>query len=353
MALKSRPGLFGLATGLALLAVLAIILASPSSRAQAAPPPPQPVQTQPSARSAVSPVRLKLSPQTIEMGAFYNGARLKMEGTVPSGSKVMVVIRGASKDEVFNKKSHVGPIWVNVDKVHVTGPPSLFLRFSSEDVHTFLDRQTIDAYVLDELSIRNRLHIRTERGVRDPDALRQLADYYVELKKKDGSYRRLSDRVQVNPGADGLEHYSLEFGWPKLALPGTYQVEVYACRDGQIVGQSGSQLRLVEVGFPALLLITAQKHPLGYGILAVLAAVIAGLGIDLLVMLVSGKKKLPGKLTPAPQPAQRVRGAAAGAGGPPRREQDGGLPIAELEPGCGANHTAESGETAEGSDLGP
>ena len=75
------------------------------------------------------PVTLKLSPETIEMGAFYNGASLRMEGTAPSGSKVMVVLRGASKDEVFNKKDRVGPIWINVDKVHVSGPPSLFLRF--------------------------------------------------------------------------------------------------------------------------------------------------------------------------------------------------------------------------------
>ena len=122
-----------------------------------------------------TPVTLKLSPETIEMGAFYNGTRLRMEGYGSSGSKVMVVIRGASKDEVFNKKERVGPIWINVDKVYVSGPPSLFLRFSSEDVHTFLDRQTIDAYALDELSIRNRMRIRTERGMRDPEALRRSA----------------------------------------------------------------------------------------------------------------------------------------------------------------------------------
>jgi uncharacterized protein (TIGR02186 family) len=349
MALKSRQRLLRLGVRLALGAILAIVYC-PGSRAQAATS--QQAQRLPGAPDA--PVTLKLYPETIEMGAFYNGTRLRMEGSVPGGSKVMVVIRGTSKDEVFNKKARVGPIWINVDKVHVSGPPSLFLRFSSEDVHTFLDHQTIDAYALDELSIRNRMRVRTERGVRDAAALRQLADDYVELKKSDGSYRRLSDRVHVATGKDGSEYYSLDIGWPKLALPGTYQVEVYACRDGRIIGQSGSALRLVEVGFPALMLITAHEHPIGYGILAVLLAVIAGLGMDLLAMLISGKKKRLPRKAPQAQPAQRARGvAASSAGGPPRLEQDGGLPIVEIQPRHRANGPAASGDAAEGSDLGP
>ena len=78
--------------------------------------------------------------------------------------------------------------------------------------------------------------------------------------------------------------------------------------------------------------------------------------MDLLAMLISGKKKrLPRKLAPAPQaqPAQRARGVAASTGGPPRLEQDGGLPIVEIQPRHRANGPAASGDAAEGSDLGP
>ena len=225
---------------------------------------------------------------------------------------------GVTKDEVFNKKARVGPIWINVDKVHVTGPPSLFLRFSSEDVHTFLDRQTIDAYALDELSIRNRMHIRTEHGLRDPEALKVIGDDYLDLKKKDGSYRRIADRVHVTESGNGEEHYSLEFGWPKLALPGSYQVEVYACRDGRIVGQSGS-CSAIGRGRASRhsWRMPRENHAYGYGILAVILAVIAGFGIDALAVLIGGaKKRVPAGARPAlrPQPAHRAMAAAAGAG---------------------------------------
>lgn len=278
------------------------------------------------------PVTLKLTPETIEMGAFYSGARLRMEGTAPSGSKVMVVFRGSSKDEVFNKKDRVGPIWVNVDKVHVSGPPSLFLRFSSEDVHTFLDRQAIDAYALDELSIRNRMRIRTEHGLRDPEALKAIGDHYIDLKKKDGSYRRIANRVRVDEIGNGEARYTLEFGWPKLAQPGSYQVEVYACRDGRIVGQSGITMQLNEVGFPAFMANAAREHPYGYGLLAVILAVIAGFGIDALAVLLGGAKKhIPAKARPIPQPqpAHRAMAAAASSGGALALAQDGGVPISQ------------------------
>jgi uncharacterized protein (TIGR02186 family) len=290
------------------------------------------------------------------MGAFYNGASLRMEGTAPSGSKVMIVLRGVSKDEIFNKKDRVGPIWINVDKVHVSGSPSLFLRFSSEDVHTFLDRQTIDAYGLDELSIRNRMHIRSEHGLRDPEALRLIADHYLDLKKKDGSYRRIADQVHVSETGSGGVRYALEIDWPKLATPGSYQVEVYACRDGRIVGQSGTTLNLAEVGFPAFMANAAREHPYGYGILAVILAVIAGFGIDALAVLLGGAKKhIPAEAAPVPrpQPAYRTMAAAVGAGGVPALAQDGGVPISP--PGsAGRAMAASAGANAtRSSDMGP
>ncbi len=332
MALKSRRAPIN-SRVLPALALLWAVMVCPNVSAQATPP-----------------VTLKLSPQTIEMGAFYNGVRLRMDGTVPSNSKVMIVIRGVTKDEVFNKKARVGPIWINVDKVHVSGPPSLFLRFSSEDVHTFLDRQTIENYALDELSIRDRMQILTEHGVRDPEALKALGDHYINLKKSEGAYRRLSDRVQVTETGTGEEHYSLNIGWPKLATPGLYQVEVYACRDGRIVGQSGATLKLVEIGFPAFMATSARSHPYEYGIFAVILAIIAGFGIDALAILLGGTRKHAShgaRPAPRPQPAQRATAAAAGGRVPPLA-QDGGFPIPRP-----ARSAAAGATVTRSNDLGP
>jgi hypothetical protein len=189
----------------------------------------------------------------------------------------------------------------------------LFLRFSSEDVHTFLPREAIDAYALDELSIKKRMHIRTSHGEPDAQYWEVLTDSYLDLKKTDLTYRRVADRVQVVEQADGSTHYTLRFNWPRSAPPGLYQVEVYACRDGAVVGQAGTVLRLKEVGFPLFMANLAHTHPYSYGLLAVLLAVIAGFGIDAIASrLRGGRRRGPGQRVPASEPGQ-AQAAAAGS----------------------------------------
>jgi len=264
------------------------------------------------AQPADEPPTIRLSPETIEMGSFYNGARVRVEGAAPAGSQVMVIVRGAAKDEVFNRKGRVGPIWINVDKVHIGGAPSLFLRFSSVDVHTILDRKTIDRYGLDELSVVERMHARTSRGEPDAQYRELIENSYIELKKKQGTYRRVADRVHIAEGG-GAVQYSVEFSWPKGAPPGSYNVEVYALRQGAVVGQTATVLRLVEVGFPAYMVALANEHPWKYGLLAVIAAVMAGFGIDAIASRLRPRRvAVPKVPVPAAEPAKVAKAAAAG-----------------------------------------
>lgn len=213
------------------------------------------------------------------MGAFYNGASVRIDGTVPAGSEVMVTIRGKTREEVFNHKGRLGPIWVNKDKVWVRGTPSLFLRFSSADVHSLISRELIDQYGLDELSMRHRIHLRIATGEPDPAYRDTLVNSYIDLKKSDGTYRRVGNQVHtVHEG--GTTRFQVDFDWPKTAVPGTYTIDVYAIQQGAVLGQSSTQLRLVEVGFPAAVASLAEHHAWLYGVVAVLAAACAGFGMD-------------------------------------------------------------------------
>jgi len=270
------------------------------------------------ASSGQAAVTMKMTPPAIEMGAFYDGSPIRIEGEAAPGSSVFVIIRGPAKDEVFNRKNRVGPIWINTDKVHVTGAPSLFLRFSSADVHSLLDRKTIDRYQLDELSIVERMHVRTSRGEPDAEYRELIENSYIELKKKDGTYRRVAGRVQMSESG-GAAHYSLAFHWPKTAPPGLYNVEVYACKEGAIAGETSSALRLAQVGFPAFMARLAHTHPWEYGILAVIAAVIAGFGIDAIASrLLKPRKGAPpavSKAPPPPAPAEAPEAAPQGKAG--------------------------------------
>ncbi len=227
---------------------------------------------------------LTLDPEVIEMGAFYGGATLKINGSVDPGTEVIVVVRGPAVEETFNKKRHAGPIWINSGKVHISGVPSLFLSISGRPVDSILSREAIDRFQLDAESIKQQMQVDPE-GV-DEDVIR---DNYMTLKIDEGILQTFEKSVSMGAEAGGEQPFSIEFQWPKRARPNTYEIKAYECRDGAVVGEVSKNLEVVKMGFPAKLSYLASDRAKIYGFLCVLIALIAGFGIDFLASLL-GKK---------------------------------------------------------------
>jgi len=228
-----------------------------------------------------------ISPGVVQMGAFYNGVQVKVEGIAENGSNVIVIVAGKDCDERFNTKAKAGPIWLNSGKVRVTGVPSLLLRFTSGPVELLLAREVIEAHDLDEGALRRRIRIEPAAGGRDES----LRGDFVALKSEQGRYQFVDGGVAMGePGPQGAP-YSLAFTWPRRAPPATYDVRVYEIRDGSVIRESSAPLRVTRVGFPAWLAGIAQQSAPLYGLTAVVVGAIAGFGIDFATMLLFGKKR--------------------------------------------------------------
>ena len=227
----------------------------------------------------------KVKPAEIQVGPFWGGEMVRVEGLVAADAKVVVLVRGQGREETFNRKGRVGPIWVNTGKVHVSGVPSLFLRFTSGALKSFLGREAIEKHQLDEASIRHQMRIEPER---DHDLI--LANW-LTLKARDGTFAIVRDGVRMGaPGPAGVP-YSVEFSWPKKAPPGPYEVSVYECCNQEVTRSASIPLPVVKVGFPAWLSGIAADRAALYGVVAVLAAALAGFGIDFLATLFFGKRR--------------------------------------------------------------
>jgi uncharacterized protein (TIGR02186 family) len=227
---------------------------------------------------------LKLTPAVIEMGAFYGGATVKVEGILPAGSQALIVVRGPQTEEVFNKKGRLGPIWVNVGKVHISGVPSLFLCFSSTPVASLLTRESMDANQLDQVAIKAQMIV--EPAAMDQEVIR---DNYLSLKNQQGFFKVTEGAVNLGvAGPEGVP-FTLDLPWSKKAPPASYEVSAYECRDGAVVGKIASGLEVREMGFPEKIAGMARNRGYLYGMLCVLVAMIAGFGIDFVAMKL-GKK---------------------------------------------------------------
>jgi hypothetical protein len=266
---------------------------------------------------------LHIDPSAIRKDLFYNGATVRVEGIAPPATDIVVVIRGNQASELFNKKGRIGPIWLNTDRIHIANAPSIFLSYSSAPVNSILDASSIDTYELDESSLKQHLTCRCHckcpttgatqgqsiaecKGVEpDPQYAATIRDSFLNLKKQDGSYQFHPSTVQLAASPNGT-HYSLQLSWPKGAGTGTYQVEVYACKNHSVVARAATPLSVVEAGLPLYLAGLAKSRPWVYGFVAVLVAVLAGFTIDGITSRL--RRPVPRR---APQPS----GAAAPAPG--------------------------------------
>jgi hypothetical protein len=295
-----------------------------------------------SAPLAAPALSVRLSPDAVRMGAFYRGATVRVEGEAPPGTAVVVVIRGPEEAQFFNRKGRVGPVWLSVDTVHVTRVPSLFVRLGGGDVRSLVDEASVEALQLDESAVQSRMSIRIHCKCRpgattstdaspappcptgaEPDQhqLELIRTSYLALKRQEGIYQVLPDAVRTTASADGGTLYTAELEWPRRARPGSYQVEMFACRDRAVVGRASAVLPVVQTGAPARIGELAGEHPTAYGAFAILAAVVTGLAMDSVVRRRRPRGVGRGPRATPPSAPRRPEPAAA----PPEQEEAAAL----------------------------
>ena len=233
--------------------------------------------------AAQTPPTIAVRPDAIRIGAFYAGAEVEVSGVLPAGAQVIVVVRGPDAEERFNSKGRFGPIWANAGEVRISGVPSLFLAFSSRPVAQLLARAEVDRGQLDGRAIEAQM--RVEPPARDR---REVRANYLKLKAGQGMLRTEEGSVQVQERGD-QSSYAVSFRWPKKAPPARYTVTAFAVRDAAIVGEASAELPVTTVGVPARLADLARQRATLYGLLCVLAATLAGLGIDFIASRIGGR----------------------------------------------------------------
>ena len=231
---------------------------------------------------------VRLTPERIEMGSFYRGAHLRIEGFVAHGAEAIVVVRGPDREEVFNHKARFGFIWATAGRVQISGVPSLFFCYSPRPVDQMLGPNVIRERQLDRAAIKSQMRMEPEPAEGSADEIRSD---FMALKQERGLYDVVVGGVETGEPCEEGTPFAVELEWPKVAPPESYTVRVLECRDGRVAEESSIPLEVVKVGFPESFAVLAAQHASLYGALAVLAAVVAGFGIDFLCARLFGARR--------------------------------------------------------------
>jgi len=227
----------------------------------------------PAAPTLAAGIDVNVSAQSIDIGALYNGATVDVSGVVPEGSQVAVRFAGAPEDVRMKQKGKaLGLLWMNMNSLHFLGVPKVCLVDSSVPLAQMGEAAgklgvvaTADSVGIEPAS--------ADRGMLLPEL--------IKLKQSEGLYRETTGGVKLGENQGGGQEASIRLAIPSRLSPGSYSIEVFAVKDGQIVAQGVKHIEARLVGIPAELADLAFNHGAWYGILASIVAIAAGLAIGL------------------------------------------------------------------------
>jgi hypothetical protein len=224
--------------------------------------------------SGNNPGDLAVTPASIVMGAQYNGLDLKVNGTVPANSEVIVRLIGAPSELHLREKGKVfGLLWMNVGKVTLNNVPRVCLINASSPLETL--GQVATPFRLEALA--KAVGIEKDGGGTSIDIPHQL----LLLKTKEKLYGESAQGVTLGPNEGDMRTFTAVIKVPSALAPGEYQVEAIAVHGDAVTGRSTVTVKAALSGFPKWLSELAFQKSLLYGVLATVIAIFSGLAIGL------------------------------------------------------------------------
>jgi len=223
--------------------------------------------------TAAAKLDFSQTPQEITINTFYNGTSVQIAGEVPEGSQVVLRFAGAPETVAMKQKGKaLGLLWMNMNTLHFSGVPKVFLVESSAPIES-----------LGAAGASLGLSGLTDKIAVEPATADRalLLPELVKLKRKEGLYREHSGAVALAAAEGGVQKFTASLAIPSRLSPGAYTVEVFAVKNGVVAAQAARPLEAKLVGAPAFLANLAFNNAVWYGVLASVTAIIAGLCIGL------------------------------------------------------------------------
>ena len=188
---------------------------------------------------AAEPLVADLTSHLVAITTGFTGTNVVLFGATDGQGDVVVVVRGPDHDVVVRRKSRVGGIWMNKRQITFQGVPSYYEIQSSKPLDDIMP-PAVQAF--HQIGIANlRMGVVEKRS---PEDIAEFRAALVRQQQRESLYPPAVGRVSFL--GDRLFHATLNF--PANVPTGTYRLEVYLVRNGQVVSGQTSPLVVSQVG---------------------------------------------------------------------------------------------------------
>jgi uncharacterized protein (TIGR02186 family) len=221
-------------------------------------------------------VQADISTREVSIKTDFGGTEILIFGNVDfshaptveeGGYDVIVVVSGPSEPVVVRRKQRVAGIWVNGPGKVFLWPPRFYAVLSSGPLQEIASDKTLKrlGIGLSNLDFGRYMGTPEERRYREA---------VVRLRKEEGLYQEHDDGVSFI----GRSLFRATVDLPVNVPIGRYATDVYLFRDGALLNLKQGSLDVNKAGLERAIYTLAFQQPFLYGLLAVVLAVLAGLG---------------------------------------------------------------------------
>jgi hypothetical protein len=214
-----------------------------------------------------------VAPPRVEIGAFFGGKEVVVSAEIPPLADAVVELVGEDVAETLVRKGRIGPLWMNVGEIVAQGFPTLYMVASTS---SFLPAWGDGSGSWGYGKLREQARLGESGGVEESDSMLRE---FIKLKETQGLYKLLPVGVELVSGDETAQSIRARFPLPRCIRPGTYTVSVSAIRGGEVLQRQQTWIEVEMTGFPRFLRSLAEDYPMVYGIMAVVAAMLAGYGL--------------------------------------------------------------------------
>lgn len=214
-----------------------------------------------------------LTSHLVAITTGFTGTSVVLFGAVEGGGDIVVVVRGPEGETVVRRKSRVAGIWLNTRSIAFANVPQYYAVLSNKPVDEIVPANLRQ---LHEIGIEDLKLVPAEKA--KPADIAEFRAALVEEQQHSKLYDKQPGTV--NFLGDKLFRASLDF--PATVPTGTYLIQVFLVRKGDIVAAQTTPLIISQTGLEADINDFAQNRPLLYGLVAVALAAMAGWGATFL-----------------------------------------------------------------------
>ena len=215
----------------------------------------------------------------ITIDFFYHGSTVGVKGVSDAGRDLVIKITSPEGRQVMKQKGKVaGFLWMNVGTLKFENTPNMYELFSTKKVDDILTPGEQRKHTLGYAALADHVEISPlENGAEKT----QWFGEFVKFKEASNLYKTDFGKIEMKDLPDGHQEYYIQTEWPYQAAPGEYLVSVYAVKNGAVVEQAESHVKVEQVGMVKTLAGMAKDSAALYGFLSIGIALSAGFSVGM------------------------------------------------------------------------